>query len=141
MGKKLTKEEQEEITRLANARPWFVSLVDFGANHGGKDHHFALKNADAAEKRVPDKDATNEDKQSALVERSESYGIEARGDANLSYPADYPTKESAYGDPVNLMYPAADVSNKADLGRIRNAIARFEFARGPLCWIRRRPGT
>lgn len=172
MGKPIKKEKDDDTTRLATVRPWFVSLVDFGANHGGKDHHFALKAAtkvdeagigpggvcvctacghevdhvtgkqcnetdcpecgakmtrkDDMEKRVPDKDATNEDKQGALIERSESYGIEARDDANLTYPADYPTKESAYSDPVNLMYPAADASNKADPGRIRNAISRFK---------------
>lgn len=125
MSKK-TKKEEENVTRLANVRPWFVSLVDFGANHGGKDHHFALKSADLTEKRVPDKDASDEDKQAALNERSESYGIEIMDDAALSYPADFPTKESLYSDPVNLKYPIGDASNNIDLGRIRNALARFK---------------
>jgi len=172
MGKPIKKETDDNTTRLTTVRPWFVSLVDFGANHGGKDHHFSLKAAavkvdeaglgpggvcvctacgheidhvtgkqcnetdcpecgakmtrkDDVGKRVPEKDATNEDKQAALVERSESYGIEARDDANLSYSEDYPTKKSAYGDPCNLTYPLADVSNKADPGRIQSAIAKF----------------
>lgn len=171
MGKPIKKESDDNTTRLATVRPWFVSLVDFGANHGGKDHHFALKAAtkvdeaglgpggvcvctacghevdhvtgkqcnetdcpecgekmtrkDDVEKTVPAADASDKNKQKALVERSESYGIEARDDANLTYPADCPAKASAYSDPVNLMYPVADVSNKADTGRIRNAISRF----------------
>ncbi|MDD5542896.1 MAG: hypothetical protein PHX83_06945 [Acidobacteriia bacterium] len=125
---KKPEEKDDDVTRLTNVRPFYISLVDYGANHGGRDHHFALKSTGAIAKRVPDADAENEDKQKALAERATSYGIEAREDAALSYPADSPTTEAMYGDPVNLKYPTGDASNTVDVGRIRNALARFKQA-------------
>jgi len=123
---KKPEEKDDDVTRLTNVRPFYISLVDFGANHGGRDHHFALKSTSAIAKRVPAADATDEDKQKALAERAESYGIEAREDAALSYPAGDPTTETMYADPVNLKYPMGTEENSVDLGRIRNALARFK---------------
>jgi len=71
---------------------------------------------------VPSKDASNEEKRNAQKARASKYGIEAldgKGE-NLSYPAGFPTKESLYGDPVNLKYP---LESKA---RAANARVRFK---------------
>jgi hypothetical protein len=119
------EKKTDSESRLTNVRPWYVSLVDYGANHGGRDHHFALKAA-AVAKRVPDADASDEDKRTALADRASSYGIEAREDAALSYPADAPTTEALYGDPVSLAYPLGGADNEPDPDRIRNALARFK---------------
>jgi hypothetical protein len=115
----------DDATRLTEVRPWYVSLVDYGANHGGRAHHFALKAA-VLTKRVPAVDAEPDDKQKALKERADAYGIAARDDAALSYPAGDPTTENLYGDPVNLKYPLGGENNEADPDRIRNAVARFK---------------
>ena len=84
---------------------------------------------DDAQKAVPPQDASSEEKRKAQAARSSQYGIEAlESGANLSYPSGDPTKESMYGDPVNLKYPMARAANTPDVGRIRNAIARFKQA-------------
>ena len=58
-----TRKDQDAGTaaasQLTNIRPFFVSLVDYGANHGGRDHHFVLK-TDAVGKAVPAADASAE---------------------------------------------------------------------------------
>lgn len=83
------------------------------------------------EKVVPAEDASDEDKREAQEARAKQYGIEAlEKDANLSYPSGDPTTESMYGDPVNLKYPFGKADNEPDLGRIRNALARFKLAAG-----------
>jgi hypothetical protein len=79
-----------------------------------------------AEKQVPPADASNEDKRAAQAEREKKYGIEMLdAAAALSYPADAPTTEALYGDPVNLKYPLGRTDNEPDPPRIRNALARF----------------
>jgi hypothetical protein len=82
-----------------------------------------------AEKAVPAADATADEKREAQQARSKQYGIEAlETGASLTYPAGSPTTESMYGDPVNLKYPFGKEDNQDDLGRIRNALARFKQA-------------
>ncbi len=119
-------ETREAESRLTNVHPWFVSLVDYGANWGGKNHGFVLRSASQMAKRVPTADASNEDKRKALEERAASYGIAARDDASLSYPAGDPTTETLYGDPTNLAYPLGRDDNEPDADRIRNALSRFK---------------
>jgi len=77
-------------------------------------------------KVVPDDDATDDEKQAALEARAKRYGIEVRDDAHLTYPADAPTSESLFADPVNLAYPLGKAGNDPDTGRIRNAISLFK---------------
>ncbi len=80
-------------------------------------------------KAVPAADASDEDKRKAQETRSKQYGIEAlETGANLSYPSGDPTTETLFGDPTNLKYPLGKDDNKPDLGRIRNALARFKQA-------------
>jgi hypothetical protein len=125
LNKASADDDEVEVSRLENIRPAFVSLVDFGANWGGQRHHFVLKR-DVA-KAVPDQGATSEDKEAARAARSKQYGIQVlESGSNLSYPADGPTRESLYADPVNLKYPLGYASNERDAGRIRNALARFK---------------
>ena len=122
MGKPADK---KKTTRMTDIKPLFLSLVDYGANWGGKDHLPALKSA--LEKSVPAADATPEEKQTAHEARAKQYGIEAlTTGAALSYPAGDPTTEALYGDPSNLKYPLAGEDNKADPARIRNALSRFK---------------
>jgi hypothetical protein len=117
--------EKKKTTRMTDIKPLFLSLVDYGANWGGKDHLPALKSA--LEKSVPADDATPEEKQKAHAARAKQYGIEAlTTGAALSYPAGDPTSEAMYGDPVNLKYPIGGEGNAADVERIRNALARFK---------------
>lgn len=80
------------------------------------------------ERAVPDADASTEDKREAQKKRSEKYGIEALEDKGerLSYPSNFPTKESLYGDPVNLKFPHATADNEIDVGRATNARTRFK---------------
>lgn len=111
-----------KVFRLEDIDPEFVSLVHAGAN---RQKQFMVVKEDDAEKAVPAADASPEDKRKAQQARATQYGIEAREDGNLSYQAGNPTTESLYGDPVNLMYPFGSDSNQPDVGRIRNAVARF----------------
>jgi len=74
------------------------------------------------QRAVPAADASNEEKREAQAARSERWGIEAlegKGE-NLSFPADGPTSEEDYADPVNLKYP---VETEA---RAANARVRFK---------------
>jgi hypothetical protein len=140
MAKAETTPSAEEIRRLTEMDTQFVSLVPRGAN---RQSEFFVVKADgspvppvatepevpaAAAKAVPAAEATPEDKRAAQDERAAKYGIEARADGNLSYPAGDPTTESLYGDPVNLMYPFGADGNTADPARLRNALARFRQA-------------
>jgi len=119
--------DEDEVHRLVDIRPIFVSLVDFGANWGGQRHFPTLKAAGDMFKAVPASDAATEDKRAAQAARSERYGIAALDEgANLSYPAGNPTTERLYGDPVNLKYPLGQEDNERDAARIRNALSRFK---------------
>lgn len=109
----------QEVYRLTEIDPEFVSLVRAGANR--QTSFLVVKTA----KAVPAADADSETKQAALRARAEQYGIEARTDAALSYPAGAPTTERLYGDPVNLKYPLGGEDNAVDVARVRNALARF----------------
>lgn len=137
---------EEEVRRLTEMETQFVSLVPRGANRQSeffvvKADGSAVPPVDTVEpeappapppepeaKAVPASDATPEDKRAAQDERASKYGIEAREDGNLSYPADGPTTETLYGDPVNLLYPFAGPSNTVEPDRLRNALARFRQA-------------
>ncbi len=122
MGKAADK---KKTTRMTDIKPLFLSLVDYGANWGGKDHLPSLKSA--LEKSVPAADATPEEKQTAHEARAKQYGIEAlTTGAALSYPAGDPTTEAMYGDPANLKYPLGGESNAPDPARIRDALSRFK---------------
>jgi len=78
-------------------------------------------------KAVPSKDTDTSDKREAQRVRAKKYGISIQeSGSNLSYPAGSPTVESLYGDPVNLRYPLGREDNRPDLGRLRNALARFK---------------
>lgn len=126
LGKQPNPDDEDQVGRLENIRPVFVSLVDYGANWGGQRHFFVLKRAELA-KAVPGKDASTEDKEAARAARSTKYGIQVleTGSA-LTYPANGPTTESLYGDPVNLKYPLGYEANERDAARVRNALARFK---------------
>ena len=101
-----------------------VAMVRAGAN---RQKEWLVRKC--AAKAVPDADASDEDKREAQEARSKQYGIEAlETGAALTYPAGSPTTESMYGDPVNLKYPFGKEDNEDDLGRIRNALARFKQA-------------
>lgn len=125
----LTK-EGGKVHRLKNLTTQFVSLVTRGANRQSK--FFVVKaDQEDTEKAVPPADASQEDKRKAQEDRAKRYGIEALEEgAALSYPAGSPTTESLYGDPVNLKYPLGGPGNTVDLGRVRNALARFKQAAG-----------
>jgi len=144
MTAKAEQPTADDVRRLAEMETQFVSLVPRGANRQSK---FFIVKADGStvppvaiepeqpaaapepeEKAVPAADASPEDKRAAQDERASKYGIEAREDGNLSYPADSPTTETLYGDPVNLMYPFGGTDNTVDVGRVRNALARFKQA-------------
>jgi len=69
---------------------------------------------------VPDADASNEEKREAQAARAERWGIEAlegKGE-NLSFPADGPTEENLYADPVNLKFPV-ETEERAANARVR----------------------
>jgi hypothetical protein len=120
------KPEDDKIYRLTEIEPQFVSMVTAGANRQKK---FQVVKADEVNKAVPGADASDDDKRKAQEERAKQYGIEAlEQGANLSYPSGDPTTEAMYGDPVNLKYPFGKADNEPDLGRIRNALARFKQA-------------
>ena len=120
-------DDKDKVFRLTEIDPEFVSLVRAGANR--QRSFMVVKSDEEAAKAVPGEDATPEDKRAAQQARATEYGIEAREDGNLSYPADDPTTETLYGDPVNLMYPFGGADNKADVERLKNALARFAQAR------------
>jgi len=83
---------------------------------------------ESVERAVPKPDATSDSKRKAQKKRSEKYGIEVwenKGE-NLSYPKGDPTKETLYGDPVNLKYPVAYDDKKLSLKRANNPRARFK---------------
>jgi hypothetical protein len=124
--KAATPKTPEEIARLEEMDVQLVSLVRAGANRQRK---FFVVKEDAA-KDVPAADATPEDKRAAQAARSAKYEIQALegSEANLSFPADAPTDEEFYGDPVNLKYPLGGSNNQPDVARIRNALARFKQA-------------
>lgn len=116
-----TRTTKGAVHRLEDMDTQFVSLVRAGANRQTK--FMVVKRQ---EKQVPPADASNEDKRAAQEERARKYGIEALdAAAALSYPADAPTTEDLYGDPVNLKYPLGRTANEPDPPRIRNALARF----------------
>jgi len=115
----------KKVHRLIDMDVEFVSMVGAGAN---RQKEFQVVKEDDAAKAVPDADADNETKREAAQARASHYGIELRDDASLTYPADDPTTESLYGDPVNLKYPLGGTDNERDAGRIRNALARFSGA-------------
>jgi len=118
---------EDGVHRLTEMETQFVSLVPKGAN---RQSSFFVVKADAA-KAVPAADAAPEDKRAAQADRASKYGIEAtEGGAALSFPADGPTSEALYGDPVNLKYPLATAGNARDADRIRNAVARFKANAG-----------
>lgn len=118
----------DKVFRLTEIEPEFVSLVRAGAN---RQKSFLVVKADDedVDKAVPDATASVEDKRKAQQARATTYGIEAREDGNLSYPAGSPTTEALYGDPVNLKYPFGGEDNEPDAARLRNALARFSQAR------------
>lgn len=118
-------DSKTELFRLSEIEPEFVSLVTAGAN---RQKEFMVVKADT-EKEVPASDADAETKRQAQSDRAAKYGIEARADGNLSFPSEDPTKETMYGDPVNLMYPFGGSANTVDPDRVRNALVRFSQAR------------
>jgi hypothetical protein len=65
-------------------------------------------------KATSDNDGLHADQE----KRSEKYGIAAKNDGALTYPAGYPTSEGLYGDPVNYKYPL-------DSGRVQSAVGYF----------------
>jgi hypothetical protein len=69
---------------------------------------------------VPPADASTEEKREAQRARAEKWGIEASEDKgeSLSFPADFPTTEEQYGDPVNLKFPT-DTKARAANARVR----------------------
>lgn len=80
------------------------------------------------ERQVPPEDATPEKKREAQKKRAAKYGIEAlegKGE-RLTYPKGKATRESLYGDPVNLGFPFASDSNKLDVKLANNARTRFK---------------
>jgi hypothetical protein len=119
-----TKRNKGKPHQLTDMDVQFVSLVMAGANRQKK---FLMVKTDDVEKLVPDSDATQEEKEKAREARSTKYKIEVleKGSA-LTYPADYPTTEAMYGDPVNLKYPWGTSGNALDMGRLRNGLARFK---------------
>ena len=133
-------EDENDVHRLTEMDTQYVSLVGAGANR--QTSFFVVKSADGtvvpsvegvdatAAKAVPADDATPEDKRAAQDARATHYGIQALdgGEANLSFPADAPTSEALYGDPVNLKYPLGGADNAVDPARVRNALARFKQA-------------
>ncbi len=78
------------------------------------------------DKAVPESDATDDAKAAALQARAKRYGIEARDDAGLTYPAGSPSTETLYADPVNLAYPMGKDGDEPDAERIQDAIAQFK---------------
>jgi hypothetical protein len=110
-----------------------VSVVTKGANGHQK---FLMVKSDGdigqivedLEKAVPAKDADSETKEKAQKARAKKYGIEIlTSGSSLSYPANTPSTERLFGDPVNLKYPLAyEGETKPDATRTRNAIARFK---------------
>jgi len=116
-------EAEDDLHVLTDMDVPLVSLVDRGANRQSK---FLMVKIDA-EKAVPAADAPAEDKRAAQETRSKKYGIEILStNSALSYPADAPTTETLYGDPVNIKYPLGGTDNQPDAARVRNALARFK---------------
>jgi len=117
--------EKGQVHELTAMDVQFVSLVNRGANRQNK--FLMVKTGNLLNKVVPETEASSDDKIKARDERSARYGIEvlATGSA-LTYPAGFPTTETMYGDPVNLKYPWGNADNGLDIGRLRNALARFK---------------
>lgn len=121
MSKRKEKGKPHELTDMDVQ---FVSLVPQGAN---RQTRFLMVKTGQLIKTVPSQDATQEEKLAAREARSKKYGIEIlQSGSALTYPSGFPTTETMYGDPCNLKYPWGDDSNNLDLGRLRNALARFK---------------
>lgn len=127
------KEKTKKVKRCLEMFTDELSFVTKGAN--GHSRFLMVKSdgdigqiSEDLEKAVPAKDADKETKEKAQQARSKKYGIEILSSGSaLSYPANAPTTERLYGDPVNLKYPLAYESDTgADAARSRNAIARFK---------------
>ena len=88
-----------------------VSLVDYGANHGGNKHFFSLKG--------------DTDLVKAREECSKKYGIEAL-EGDIVVIQDAPTDEALFGDPVNVKYVFGKTDNKPDVELIKKAIVDFK---------------
>jgi hypothetical protein len=121
--------EKGKIHELTDMDVQFVSLVNRGANRQSTFLMVKTGNKINTEKLVPGSDMPLDDQRIARDSRSERYGIEVlESGSSLTYPAGFPTSEGLYGDPVNLKYPCGDAENKVDMGRLRNALARFKQA-------------
>ena len=103
--------EQSKKKKLIWLGTSHVSLVDFGANHGGSKHFFSLKG---------DTDLTK-----AREECSKKYGIEAL-EGDIIVIQDAPTDEALFGDPVNVKYVFGKTDNKMDVELIKQATADFK---------------
>ncbi|MCP4568948.1 MAG: hypothetical protein GY841_15340 [FCB group bacterium] len=131
---KKKKKKTIEVKRCVEMFTDEVSMVTRGANGHRKflmvksDGEVGQIIVDNVEKSVPAKDASRDSKDKAQKARSKKYGIEVLPkNSNLSYPANAPSTERLYGDPVNLKYPLAyDGATKPDEGRTKNAISRFK---------------
>lgn len=126
------KKKLKKVKRCLEMYTDEVSFVTGGANGHRK---FLMVKSDGdvgqivedVEKAVPAKDVDSETKKKAQKARSKKYGIEIVEGSNLSYPANAPTTERLYGDPVGLKYPLAyEDDTKPNSARTRNAIARFK---------------
>lgn len=110
-------------TAMEEAQALLEPLTNLAGTESMDD---ALEMSDTTEanvdKKVPDKDASAEEKREAQKERSEKYHIEVLENEGerLSFSKGMPTSETLYGDPVNLKFPLEPET------RARNARARFK---------------
>jgi hypothetical protein len=103
--------EQSKKKKLIWLGTSHVSLVDYGANHGGNKHFFSLKG--------------DTDLIKAREECSKKYGIEAL-EGDIIVIQDAPTYEALFGDPVNVKYVFGKADNKLDVDLIKQAMADFK---------------
>jgi hypothetical protein len=120
------------IRRTAVSRGLAKQLMDFAVDKITSEMGSGTQGLEAqpVERQVPSADVDPEKKRAAQKKRAEKYGIETlenKGE-NLSYPKGDPTKETLYGDPVNLKYPLGKADNKVDKNRANNARTRFKQA-------------